>query len=340
MPDKLIPYEKLTRRGQIRRLRVLAWNALAQYDLQVSGLNLLGWFTNLMFRVITTDGQTLVLRICAPNWRTNEDRRAEVAWLLALADEPEIGAPVPQPARNGAHLVEARGAGTGACQCLLMSWTPGVNLGKHLNEKNLYKMGALFARLHDHGAAWRPPPEFTTRRMSRVLARDEPDVLFAEQSAEAFNPYTWLVWEKALQMVETAYASLYNRDGLQVIHHDLWHDNIKLHHGRLYPLDFEDTVWGYPIQDIAMAMQDLMSDVPSERYEPLLGAFRRGYETKRCWPEAYPGEMDSFRVGRMLWTANWVALHERQYLADHLGRNAPLLERFLDTGRLRKPSSS
>ena len=36
--------------------------------------------------------------------------------------------------------------------------------------------------------------------------------------------------------------------------------------GHLYPVDFEDTLWGYPVQDIAMAMQDLMSDVTSRSY--------------------------------------------------------------------------
>ena len=318
-------------------MRALAWDALRQYDLPVSSLQLLGWFTNLMFRVETADSQRFVLRICSPNWRTDEDRRAEVAWLLALAKTADIEAPVPQPARNGACIIEARAAGVpGTRPCLLMSWLPGVNLGKHLNEANLSKMGVLFARMHLHSASWTPPSGFTTRRMSRVLARDEPDVLFSEATRTIFNPRTRPVWEQAKQVVEAAYTRLYSHDGLQVIHHDLWHDNIKLHHGRLHPLDFEDTVWGYPVQDIAMAMQDLMSDVPPERYEPLLEAFRDGYETSTIWPEAYGGEMDTFRVGRMLWIANYVALNQTQYLGDHLERNLPMLENYLRTGKLRK----
>ncbi len=337
MPQSsLKPFTSLTRRGQLRRLRKLAWQVLAQYDLPVSTLQVLGWFTNLLFRVRSTDGRSYVLRLGAPGWRTDADCQAETAWLLALSRDTEIGVPVPQPTRNGEYILHATSAGiTIPVRCVLQSWIPGVNLGKHLTGANLEKMGVLFARLHTFSAAWTPPPGFTQRKMSQVLARDEPDVLFSPGSAEAFTPRNRPIWERARQAVETAYARLYARPGLRVIHHDLWHDNIKLHRGRLHPLDFEDTCWGYPIQDIAMAMQDLMQDAPAERYEPLLAAFRRGYESLRPWPEAYNTEMDTFRLGRILWVANWVARFQRQYLADHLARLAPVLESFLATGRLR-----
>ena len=129
---------------------------------------------------------------------------------------------------------------------------------------------------------------------------------------------------------------IYAKPGIQVIHHDLWHDNIKLYRGRLFPLDFEDTAWGYPVQDIAMAMQDLMADVPPESYEPLLTAFRRGYETLAAWPESYLSEMDTFQVGRMLWVANYVAHKQRSYLGEHLQHYTPMLEGFLSSGKLRK----
>jgi Ser/Thr protein kinase RdoA (MazF antagonist) len=277
-----------------------------------------------------------VLRLCAPGWRTDLDCQAETTWLLALAQDSDIEAPVPQPTRRGEFIIFASLDGAPPTRCVLHSWIPGVNLGKQLIEPNLEKMGLLFARLHRFSLGWTPPPGFTQRQMNQVLARAEPDVLFSPEAAAAFTSHNRPTWERTREMVQTAYARLYAQPGLRVIHHDLWHDNIKLHRGRLHPLDFEDTCWGYPLQDIAMAMQDLMQDVPPERYEPLLSAFRRGYESLLPWPEAYPGEMDIFRAGRMLWVANWVVLNDRQHLADHLNRLAPMLERFLISGNLRK----
>jgi Ser/Thr protein kinase RdoA (MazF antagonist) len=123
---------------------------------------------------------------------------------------------------------------------------------------------------------------------------------------------------------------------LQVIHNDLHHENIKVSRGRLRPFDFEDTIWGYPVQDIAMAMQDLMTDVAPKAYDPLLGAFRRGYETLAPWPEAYEGQIDAFRAGRLFWVANYVARYQRRHLRQHVDWTAKLFERYLETGKLRK----
>ncbi|MBN1247753.1 MAG: hypothetical protein JXC32_08850, partial [Anaerolineae bacterium] len=90
------------------------------------------------------------------------------------------------------------------------------------------------------------------------------------------------------------------------------------------------------VQDIAMALQDLMTDVAPDRFEPYVNAFRHGYERLLSWPEQMPDQIDCFRAGRMLWVANYVAEHQRPYLAAHLDWLVPQLERFLATGRIRK----
>jgi Ser/Thr protein kinase RdoA (MazF antagonist) len=171
--------------------------------------------------------------------------------------------------------------------------------------------------------------------MDNVYARGEEDVLFA--CDDGFTPRTRAVLDRALAEVRGAFDRLYaDPAGLQVIHNDLHHENIKIDRGRLRPFDFEDTIWGYPVQDIAMALQDLMIDVTPEAYDPLLGAFRQGYESLAAWPERYDGQIDTFRVGRLFWVANYVARYQRRYLREHVDRTARMLERFLEMGRLRK----
>jgi Ser/Thr protein kinase RdoA (MazF antagonist) len=333
-------YEQLTYHGKVRRLRQVAFNALDCYDLRVQRLSLAGWYTNVMFRVDSSDGKRSMLRLCAPGWRTENDLRSEVAWLNSLALEPHIHAPQPQPAKDGQYLVRAQAPGMMELLFVLMSWVPGKPLGSQLSEANLHKMGVLFARMHNHGEAFEPPEGFTTRKMDRVLARGEADVLFASEHASSFSIESRAIFEQVRLRVEETYAKRYG--GSQrpiVIHHDLWHDNIHLYRGELYPLDFEDTVWGFPVQDIAMAMQDLMDDVPTERYEPLLEAFRTGYTGLRAWPEAYTSEMDTFRAGRMLWTANWHANWHAQMLPKLIAGMTPWLANFLETGKLRKCGS-
>jgi Ser/Thr protein kinase RdoA (MazF antagonist) len=108
---------------------------------------------------------------------------------------------------------------------------------------------------------------------------------------------------RAREWVEGAYASL-DRADLRVIHCDLWHENVKLDGGRLRPFDFEDTVWGYRLHDLAMGLLDLLETVGPERYPDLLAACRSGYERLLAWPE---GDLEVLQIGRLLWQANWVA---------------------------------
>lgn len=333
-------FDELTPRGKARRLRKVALAALEAYDLDVVLVELLGLFTNALFRVraLSPSGKRVsyVLRVCAPGWRTETDLRSEVAWLRALAADPDIGVPVPLSARDGRAFVTASAPGIAVTlRCMVMSWIPGVPLGRRLTEENLEKMGALFARMHAHGAAFDPPEDFTSRQMRAYLSRDEPDVLFEESRRPAFSDRAWDVATRVRERVAEAFATLYaSPRGLRVIHNDLWHDNIKIYRGRLHPLDFEDTIWGYPVQDIAMAFQDLWTDVSPEDYTRYVFAVRRGYEALAPWPERYEGQIDDFRAGRMLWVANYVALRERPHLEGYLERTTPAFERYLTTGRL------
>lgn len=198
-------------------------------------------------------------------------------------------------------------------------------------------MGLLFARLHEHGAEFVPPQGFTNRRMDSIYSRDEPSVLFSEACQDAFTPETKDILCQTDQRVKEAFAFLYSDLlGLQVIHNDLHHANIKLYRGHLFPIDFEDTLWGFPVQDIAMTLQDLMVDLSPEEYDPYQSTFQEGYERLQLWPESYEGQIDTFRVGRMLWVANYVARYQSTYLLEHVGWLARLFEGYLESGFVRR----
>lgn len=334
-------FESLTPRGKARRLRAVALAALDHYALDVKRLTWVGSFTNTLFRAYTATGASYAVRICDPGWRTDSDLRSEVSWLQSLATVPHIPAPVPVVTKPGEPFVTVRVAPfTLPLRCMVMSWLHGSLLGKHLKEANLAKMGELFARLHTHALTFRPPDGFTTRTMSSYRSRGEPDLLFVEGLVDVAAPRSRDILRRTRDHVVAAFQDLYaDPKGLRVIHNDLWHDNIKVYRGRLQPFDFEDTIWGYPVQDIAMAWQDLMTDVSADRYEPLIVAFRDGYARLAPWPETVPDQIDSFRAGRMLWVANFVAQHERAYLETHLEWLTPQLEHFLATGQVRKPAA-
>ena len=60
------PYHALTERGQARRLRSLALNALGQYDLQVTRVSLVSNDLNGIFRLDVQGGRNTSCRVTLP----------------------------------------------------------------------------------------------------------------------------------------------------------------------------------------------------------------------------------------------------------------------------------
>lgn len=315
-------------------LRVLARAALAEYELEVLRLRRLPKATNAVFRVDTRAGP-FALRVAAPGWRDEVDLKSEALWMSALSRETTLTVPVPVPARTGELVVTVDV--NGPHHAMLMSWLPGQLLGRHLTTANLFKMGSLFAALHDHGHNWTPPEAFSRRHFDRVLSRDEPNVWQSIAEHHDVSAHDVTVIASVHERVDAAYTCLDTND-LRVIHADLHHDNIKVHSGVLCPFDFEDTVWGYRIHDIAMAMLDLWDEVSPSTYDRLLDAFHRGYTTTSGWPN---GDLTIFQLGRYIWRLNWVARHRSERFADALTATARAFRHTLDTQRLApRPANS
>ncbi|HNT24116.1 MAG TPA: phosphotransferase [Anaerolineales bacterium] len=332
------PYTELSLQARLRRLHSLAVEALAQYDLQNPEIDYYAFETNLLFRVTTGSGERFMLRLASPGWRTFEDLCAEALWLDALARDTDIPVPAILPARTGEYVLTLnRPDIPQARHASLMRWVPGRLMGHYLTAPNIEKMGALFASLHQHGKTWQPPAGFTTRRFEHWLSRGEPNLVTNGGAAAAALPAQQRdLLEYLHTHVEQAYSAI-PRSDLRVIHCDLWHDNIKLHRGVLYPIDFEDTVWGFRSHDIAMAMLDLLESTSDERYPGLLAAFWRGYTAHLPRPDE---PIEPFQIGRLLWKINWVARFQPGHLAQMVEAHVPVLEHYTQTGQVLRPPAT
>lgn len=337
--DTASDYANLTQLGRLRRIGRLAAATLRAYDLKVRHLRLYAFATNPLYQVVTESGERFMLRLAYPGWRTLEDLRAEAAWLEALATDTDIGAPNIIRAANGAAVLPMTGCGVPQAlyptlwYATLMTWVDGRLLAHTLSPANLERMGELFAKLHLHGKAWVPPQDFTTKRFAAFLSRGEPNVLFEERVLAAFREEDRRAFISAREAVEREYAALDPND-LRVIHCDLWHENIKIDHGKLRPFDFEDTIWGYRLHDIAMGLLDLLETVGNDRYADLLPAFRYGYERLLDWPA---GKLEVLQIGRMLWKANWNARHIPHTLEALSQQYGEIFRNFEHTGTLQLP---
>jgi len=298
-------FYQLTERSQVLRLRQMATKALEQYDLAVARLRLITNEMNAIFGVKTTDGNKYILRITLPGGgHTQQHVQAEMDWLAALSRDTELSVPQPLPTRDGRLVVEVACNGIPERRmCVIFTWVPGSDLAQHLDEANMSKLGRLSAQLHAHAATFNPPPGFDILHFDKVFPFPEPVVLFEDALKLLFPPERRKIYQQAIDWAQNAIQRLFaSGEPMRVIHNDLHMDNVRIHRGVLSPIDFEDLMWGWPVQDIAITLYYFY---PLENYPELRLAFQKGYTSISPWPERYPGEIDAFIAARGVGLVNF-----------------------------------
>jgi len=196
---------------------------------------------------------------------------------------------------------------------VLFEWLPGVELGQRLTPANLRRLGVLSARLHEHAATFQPPPDLPVRTLDELIGRGEREVLFSHEHPPFLPPTRRGIFEQVAARFRREVGALYaDPAGRRVIHADLIPENVKIHRGRLRPLDFYEAIGGYPVQDVALTFYDLrfFVDCRPHGFPALRDAFAQGYASRLPWPERQPGQIDALVAGRRLRKANWVLVTE------------------------------
>ena len=322
-------YANLTLRGKAQRLRKMALKALEDYDLDVKKVSLITNDQNGIFRVDTNSKRQYVLRVCLPDGgHTIEEINSEMMLLNALQRDPDINAPVPLATKSGQWVTTVEMDGVPqARQCVVFSWVPGVDLADRRSPANWCKFGALSARLHRFAAAFTPPENFCINTYDSVFPFNEVCVLFDDEYRQHFSTEELDLLKLALDRVQAEIDHLYheNKGGLRVIHGDLHQWNVRIARGKLSPIDFEDLFWAYPVQDIATTLYYSRFD---DRHEPLLAAFKQGYETILPFPEEHPGQLETHMLARRLNLLNYVFAAEELDIAQYPNFIPVTLERI------------
>jgi len=296
-------YQDLTVRGRVRRLRRSVDAALAHYALDVVRVRLITNETNGIFRVDTSDGARYAVRVGLGGGigHSTDEVLAETEWLAALAAASELTVPVPLLTRDGDPFVTVEVPGVpDPRNVVVFSWLAGGPLGKRLTTPTMRAYGALSASLHVHGAHHRPSTPDALPRYDRLSPFDEPFVLF-DADQPLMPPARRAVFAAAAEIVEEEIEAL-RRSGepMRVLHGDLHPWNVMTSRRGLAPFDFEDLMWGWPVQDAATSLYYLQGP----DLEGRVTSFREGYETVAAWPERRQGQMATFMVGRALVLAN------------------------------------
>lgn len=254
----------------------------------------------------TRQGNPYILRITLPEGgHTWEHVAVELDWLTTLARETNLCVPQPLPTRDGAFYIEANAPGVPEARlCAIFTWLPGNDLARHISVERVYKLGGLSACLHQHALHYQPPPGLSALRYDCVFPFPEPVILFNQHFASLFPAERRKIFERALVTWQRAIDRLQaSGEPMRIIHNDLHQWNVRYYKGKLSPIDFEDLMWGWPVQDIAITLYYLLDQA---NYDELRQAFQAGYTQVCPWPESYPGEIEAFIAGRGLDLVNFI----------------------------------
>ncbi len=336
----MTPFFDLSTRGRARRLRRLARRALEAYPVDVAAIRMLTIETNGIFRVDAVGGQRFVLRIGRAGniGHSTAQVRSETEWLAALGRDTDLRVPEPVESRQGEHVTTVEADGVPEPRdCVLFRWLPGRQLDRDLDTLAMRAYGALAVRLHEHAAAFRPSAAFEIVRYDRVFPFEEPVVLLDPERSTFATQAQREVFAAGVELVSRAIGDLRRREPMRVIHGDLhrWNVLAEPRRGGREPtvgaIDFEDLMWGWPVQDLAIALYYLHEE---PAYPAMREAFRAGYEKLRPWPDETGDEIDTFIAGRALVLANDVELLEepevRAEAPDLMDRFERRVRRVLD----------
>jgi Ser/Thr protein kinase RdoA (MazF antagonist) len=299
-------YYELTERGRALRLRAVVDRALGAYDLDPMRVRLITNETNGVFRVDCADGGRYVVRVGLGGEVGHAPAvvAAELSWLEALHRETELKAARPHPTRDGERFVTVEAPGVPQPRnVVVFEWLAGPLLGDRLTVDNVRAYGAYAAALHRHGAAFSPLHGGALPRYDRVLPFEEHDYVAGVVADPEVPEPVRLRFAEARARVDEALGRLAAQTSMQVLHGDLHPWNVKVWRSGIAAFDFEDLMWGWPIQDVATTLYYFHGDPD---YGRLRRAFEEGYRSVAPWPERRTGEIETFLIGRALVLANYV----------------------------------
>ena len=137
-------------------------------------------------------------------------------------------------------------------------------------------------------------------RADRVSYWQLPDQLAAAGSRFGFGTLFTDGQARAQSVIDSLWQNPPHPPHL--VHGDLTPPNVIVspRHG-LVPIDFQDTVLGFEVQDLAFTVSALRRRPDGDRF---MDAFRAGYREYRAWPDVSPAWFDSLIAARGLQQLN------------------------------------
>lgn len=293
-------YLEMTQQEQIALVEEFALDVLVQYGMSAKTIECVNHAYNTTFKILAGDNKTYAMRVSTNFRKWPEHIWAESQWLLQLAAEGTINAPVPilnlqgEPYSN--HYFFYQGSNI---DVIVYPWIEGEIAKDNLTEEQLFALGEAMAKMHQLSKDWEPQGYANFLEVDRPLMVRRDNLFSFEQPL--ISPEIYKLLFELRDRSEKLFDSLKERFDRQLIHADLHLGNIPWNsEGQISILDFDDAGIGSPLQDIAISLFYLRKD--REREKHLLA----GYESIAPLPEYEPAELELLIANRQLVLLNYL----------------------------------
>ena len=317
--------------AEATRLLPLAERVLTRYPFKHREIEHLVTHSNVMFRVVSENGNQMVLRVGTPHANYRSNIEIEVSWLDAIRGETGLDVVQPIATSEGKLIVdEFDNTIEKERACVLFSWVPGRQMGDGSGPFAYRLLGAMCASLQQHGRTFMPPTPERMRLWDEVFYyRQDFDPVIIQNPAygHLFDRSRTTTIRKAMELAQGVLDDSYANALPQVVHGDLHEWNVHIASSRLYALDFEDVMWALPAQDASIC---LYSSRNSELVTDVRAAFRKGFESVAPWPIVDERQLDGFHASRQIMLMNYAGRTlPVDEAADYLNDVMPWLERYV-----------
>jgi Ser/Thr protein kinase RdoA (MazF antagonist) len=305
----------------------IATAAAAYWPFSVSEIVLAAHRENAVFRVTAAEGE-FALRLHRQGYRSEPELASELQ-IMAMLGEQGMRIPKPLRSKQGSWLETLDGTAVS-----VLGWMPGRPLGEtgvplQVDDRpgTFFRLGRLIANMHDAFDAWERPHGFQRQYW-------DAEGLLGE------NPQWGRFWDNPMlddrqhsdlvavrEKLRLVFARQCFDEGL--IHADMVSENILVDGADLTVIDFDDSGFGFRLQDLATA---LVKHQAEPDFGTLRAALVEGYRTRRLVENA---DIDLFLLIRHLTYLGWIVprmgnaggeARSRHFIAQVM----PRAQRFLE----------
>ena len=327
--EQIDRFTKLTQDEQIGELTEVARIAAYEFGIQIEEIKNISHSFNSTFCVTDTNSNKYSLRI---NLNFTRDRSAiasENKWLAEINALKSIKVPRPMETKKGqpfAHIF-SKNLNFGF-DCTMAHWIDGVEVGDQPTDSNIFELGRLMALMHQQSASLSrfefsgfPDVDSVFMDMENNLAKSN---LITED-----NEFEALI-NRAQQDSATAFTELAAYETKILIHADLHMGNVIQNGDELTIIDFDDAGFGFPSQDLSIAIFYLRDD--SKKEQKLLA----GYKSVKELPAGLNLTLERLLIARQLLLLNTLLVtavaDELAFIPIYIQKVKLRLENFYSTG--------